>query len=183
MFLESGESSKLESTLRWTIFNLNWLSGASELSKQYIERWQNPMIATRELFAVRMAGSDGAMRPLIDDGDIVIVLRGVVPPFSSNRIVVGPVLLSREGKVLARLAGVEPSGRVSIGSVDRATPPGIVRMAAPEQTLAPSADLFRLAASANIRPHHFGVRPFVAGHRYLIMSKSDMMMTTTGASE
>lgn len=142
VFLEAGESSKLESTLRWTVFNLNWLSGASKLSKQYIERWQNPMVATRELFAVRMGGSDGAMRPLIDDGDIVIVMRGVVPPFSSNRIVVGPVLLSREGKVLARLAAVEPSGRVSIGSVDRATAPGIVRMAAPEQTLSASEENF-----------------------------------------
>ncbi len=140
VFLESGESPKPEPTLRWTTFNLKWLGGASALSKQYIERWQNPMIATRELFAVRMAGSDGAMRPLIDDGDVAIVLRAGVP-VSSDRIV-APVILSREGKVLARLAGFEPSGRVSIGSIDQASLPGIVRMGAPEQTLAPSPDLF-----------------------------------------
>ena len=88
VFLESGESPKPEPTLRWTTFNLKWLGGASALSKQYIERWQNPMIATRELFAVRMAGSDGAMRPLIDDGDVAIVLRAaclLVPTGSSRR--------------------------------------------------------------------------------------------------
>jgi hypothetical protein len=140
VFLESGEPSK-EPTLRWSIFNLEWLSGASELSKQYIKRWQNPMIASRELFAVRTASSDGAMRPLIDDGDVAIVLRAGVP-FTPDRIVTVPVILSREGKVFARLAGFAPDGRVSIGAVDPASPSGVVRMGAPERTLPASPDLF-----------------------------------------
>jgi hypothetical protein len=141
VFLDSGESSKPEPTLRWTIFNLEWLNGTSKLSKDYIERWQNPMIATRELFAVRMVGSDGAMRPLIDDGDIAIVVRAGVP-FTPDRIVTAPVILSREGKVLARLAAFEPRGHVSIGVVDRAGLPGVIKMSAPEQTLPPSLDPF-----------------------------------------
>jgi transcriptional regulator with XRE-family HTH domain len=140
VFLESAESSKPDPTLRWTTFDLKWLSGESKLGNQYIERWQNPMIATHELFAVRIAGSDGAMRPLIDDGDIAIVMRAGVP--LSRDPVTAPVLLSREGKVLARLAEFQPDHRVTIGSVDQSSPTGAMRMGVPEQTLSPSPEMF-----------------------------------------
>jgi len=140
VFLESAPSSKPEANLRWTIFDLGWLSGESKLSKQYLERWQNPMIATRELFAVRMAGSDGAMRPLIDDEDIAIVMRAGVP-FRPDSFPTAPVLISREGKILARFARFTFDGRLIIGPVDQAYLPGEVRLGEPEQVLAPSRDL------------------------------------------
>ena len=144
MFLEPGEASKLESTPRWMTFSLEWISGASELGKQYVERWRrNPITAARELFAVRMAGSDGAMRPLINDGDIVIVMRAGVP-LNFGRIVTAPFLLSREGKVIARLVGFDVKlghkARTLIGLPDPSRPAGVLRIAEAEQILGPSPD-------------------------------------------